>query len=46
MVVGKHAKSLIGAVLADEPSWRFWDPVDEDELDDGWENLEESEDLP
>jgi hypothetical protein len=46
VVVGEHVKSLIGTILVNQPSWRFWDPVDEDDLDDRWEDLEESNGLP
>jgi len=46
VVVGEHLKSLIRAILSDQPSWGFWDPPDEHQLDDGWNDLEESKSLP
>ena len=46
VVVGEHGQSFVGAVLADEPSWGLWNPIDETKLDDRGEDLEKCDDLP
>jgi len=46
VVVGEHVQGLIRTILVNQPSWGFWDPVDEGKLDDRWHDLEESDSLP
>jgi hypothetical protein len=46
VVMGKDSLGLLITLLGDEPTWRFWDPVDECELDNSWQALEKGESSP
>lgn len=46
MIFGEHSFGLLVSLLRDEPTWGFWNPVNEDDLDGSWNNLEECESSP
>lgn len=46
VIFGKHSKSLVVLVLGYEVTRRLGNPVDEGELDQGWQALEDAWDTP
>lgn len=46
VVMGEDGLGLFVALLRDEPTWRFWDPVDECELNHGRQALKKGESSP
>ena len=46
VVLGENGESFLISLLGDQPTWRFWDPVDEGDLDERWDTLAESERSP
>jgi len=46
MVMGEDSLGLLITLLGDEPTWRFWDPVDECELDQGRQALKKGKGSP
>jgi hypothetical protein len=46
VVVGKDSFGLLITLLGDEPTGRFWNPVDEGDLDHGWDDLKKGKSSP